>query len=430
LGFAASFRYLRLVFDRLGVVPEVYARGRYKSAGESVARDAMSEAQKEQTNALLDRNYAAFVDGMSEGRGLAKDVVAQLVDGAPYSALEAKAHRLVDDVAYEDEVPERLGPEGVEVPLRAVGNYLARRTATQRRPVREPDVIGVIGIEGTIAQDASTWPRAGTVTDTAAIAALRRARRQRHVKGVVVYIDSPGGSALASDRIHREVQLLAREKPVAVCMGNVAASGGYYVAAAAPYIVANPLTVTGSIGVISARFAVAPLLERFGIRLETLQRGERASLLDSLQPYSERERKVVEREIEHIYGGFLSVVAEGRGRRVEEVAPLAEGRVWSGADAFDRGLVDKLGGFDDALAYVRERLPEGLGPLEPVWVMGTTKEEPLAAKAKRSANIPDVLGAGLGIFAGCTEEFAATLSLLLRERVLMLSCDVHDPFDD
>jgi protease-4 len=174
---------------------------------------------------------------------------------------------------------------------------------------------------------------------------------------VILHVDSPGGSALASDRMHHEIAQLARDKPVVACMANVAASGGYYVAAPAHRIVCEPTTITGSIGVVAARLSVEPLLARLGITTEAVRRGARAGLLSNALPLSEDERAALTREIEATYGAFVGVVAAGRKMAPERVEELARGRVWVGKDALASGLVDALGGFDVAMEEVRRLLP-------------------------------------------------------------------------
>jgi protease-4 len=178
-----------------------------------------------------------------------------------------------------------------------------------------------------------------------------------------LHVDSPGGSALASDRIHHELVQLAAEKPLVACLANVAASGGYYVAAATSHVIAEPTTITGSIGVVAARFVIQPLLDKWGIATETVKRGARAGLLDPFKPLDADELAAIDGEVGAIYDAFIDVVAQGRGKAREEVLELAQGRVWSGADAHARGLVDELGGFDAAVRYASARAGRDLEPV-------------------------------------------------------------------
>jgi protease-4 len=195
------------------------------------------------------------------------------------------------------------------------------------------------------------------------ISAVRIARANPMVRGVVLHVNSPGGSALASDRMHHELVQLAKEKPLVACFSDVAASGGYYIAAAAHEIVAQPTSITGSIGVISARLVLAPLLEKLSVHVDVLQRGARARLLQPTLPLDEDDQRALDREIGAMYRSFVGVVAEGRKRPREEIEAVAQGRVWTGAEAHARGLVDKLGGLDVAVEAVRTRVGRGAAKL-------------------------------------------------------------------
>jgi protease-4 len=259
--------------------------------------------------------------------------------------------------------------------------------------------------------------------DERVISAVRIARANPFVRGVVLHVDSPGGSALASDRIHHELAQLAKEKPLVTCMGDVAASGGYYVAVAAHEIVAQPTTVTGSIGVIAARVVLEPLLARLGVVTQVLQRGAHARLLDPFLPLGPDDRQAVDREIERIYRGFVGVVAAGRRRSADEVEPLAQGRVWTGADAHSRGLVDRLGGFEDALEAVRARVGRGAGKLRVAVIRPPRRPFPVLDPPERKA--ARVAGAALAAVAKELRVDPALLALR-GERVLALAAPLPD----
>lgn len=377
LGFMAQVRFLRGALDKAHVVPEVYARGRYKSAGEQLVRSGMSEPAREQLTAILDQRYAGLLGAIAEGRRVDVDKARALVDGAPYLPEDAIAAGLVDGAAYDDEVEAFVvgvdpgaggASEGVKKKrLRTVsaGGYLASRRALVIPSVLDEPVIGVIRVHGAISRQGLLAAQLGLATDEALISLVRSARQSRKIRGVILHVDSPGGGALASDRIHHELVALAKEKPLVACMANVAASGGYYVAAAAHVIVAQPSTVTGSIGVVAARVVLDPVLERLGVTTEVLTRGLRADLISPTRALTDEEKAVIEREIDGFYRTFLKIVAEGRSMSLDRVAAVAEGRVWTGVDAKREGLVDELGGFDDALAAVRSRIGAGAGRLKP-----------------------------------------------------------------
>lgn len=373
LGFLSNTRYFRRALDKVGVEPEVFACGEFKSAGETLTRDSMSAPQRAQLTELLDDFHGSLLGAIADGRHCSLDEARAIVDSAPYFGEECVTARLADGVAYEDEVPGRIGAESSKKRVDAL-DYLARR---DRPLVRRPrPILGVIPIHGAIAH-ASLPFGAKVVTDESVIRMVQSARRNPRVAGVILHVDSPGGSALASDRMHHAIVQLAREKPVVVCMANVAASGGYYVAASAHRIVCEKTTITGSIGVVAARFTAEPLLERLGVVTETLRRGDHAGLLSPSAPISTAERAALRRELDATYRTFVNVVANGRKRPFDEVEPLARGRVYTGEGALDRGLVDALGGFDVALEELRKLIPSPMrGAARPVVIRTPRKALP------------------------------------------------------
>jgi protease-4 len=420
VGLLASARYLRGALDRAGLVPEVHARGRYKTAGERIERTSMSAAEREQVDAVLDRAHGELVRAIADGRKVDEDRARALVDGAPYTGAEAVSAGLVDDIAYEDELPARLAEGGKKPPVRDADGYLRARTSLRPGALRSRGVIAVVRVHGTIAGGGGL-PFRSMAVDERVISAIRIARASPVVRGVVLHVDSPGGGALASDRIHHELVQLALEKPLVACMGNVAASGGYYVAAPAHAIVAQPTTITGSIGVIAARVVIDPLLARLGVATEVLQRGAHARLLDPFLPLGDEDRAALDRELEQIYRAFVAVVATGRHRPVDEIEPLAQGRVWTGADAHAHGLVDMLGGFEDALEVVRARIGRGADRLRVVVVRPPRKPFPVLDPPERKA--ARLLAEGLSL-VGAGLDVDATVLALRGERVLTLAASL------
>lgn len=363
LGFAVNARYLKGALAHAGLTPQIFARGTYKSAGETLTRDTMSDAQREQVEAILTTYYDELVDGIAEGRHVDIARARAIVDGAPYGAGDAVRAGLVDGDAYEDEIFEQLAEHGKKPVIVNAGAYVRMRRAARLSPVRTPEIVGVVRVHGAIATS-SPLPF-GMVGEDDLLQVIRAARQNPKVRAVILHVDSPGGSALASDRIHHELVRLAADKPLVACFANVAASGGYYVAAPAHSIIAEPTTITGSIGVVAARFEAEPLLARIGITTSSLRHGARAGLLDPIGPLTADEVGAVNQEIEGVYQGFVKVVADGRKTTMEEIYKVAEGRVWTGKDAAVRGLVDKLGGFDLALSTARERIGVGGEKLAP-----------------------------------------------------------------
>lgn len=424
VGVLASARYVRGALDRAGIVPEVHARGRYKTAAERIERTAMSNAQREQLDAVLDGVHGELVRAIADGCGVDEARARAIVDGAPYVGEEAVAAGLADDVAYDDEVPARLAAGGAKPPpVRHAASWLRARTALRPRALRSPAVIAVVRVHGTIAGGAGFAPLGPMAVDERVISAVRIARANPFVRGVVLHVDSPGGSALASDRIHHELVQLAKEKPLVACMGDVAASGGYYVAVAAHEIVARPSTITGSIGVIAARIVLEPLLERLGVVTQVLQRGAHARLLDPFLPLGADERMAVDREIEHIYRAFVGIVAAGRRRSPEDVESLAQGRVWTGADAHARGLVDRLGGLEDALDAVRARVGRGAAHLRVAVIRPPRRPFPVLDPPERKA--ARVVGAAVAALARELRVDPALLALR-GERVLTLAASLPE----
>lgn len=394
LGFRSGALYFKNALERAGVEPQVFACGEFKSAGETLVRDSMSPQQRAQLERLLDGFHDALVGAVASGRGLTKEQTIATLDGAPYFGRAASAAGLVDDVAYEDEVPAKLGVGSVD-DLVELFAYHARTKRRLFRRIKKQPLIAVVPIHGAITHGAGRF--GDLSTDERVGRMIRAARKNKRVKAVIVHVDSGGGSALASDRMHHEIVQLAREKPVVACMANVAASGGYYVAAPAKAIVAQPTTVTGSIGVVAARLSIDPLLEKLGVVRESVSRGARAALLSPIGELSDDDRAAVNRELDATYKSFIGVVAAGRGLGEDQVEKLARGRVYTGHDAHAAKLVDVLGGFDAAVAETRKLLPEPLRdrcevalmtpPRQPV----PTLDPPKAAAAAVLALLPSEL---------------------------------------
>lgn len=362
LGVAIESRYLRRALDKVGVLPEIFARGEFKTAGEVLARDSMSSEQREQIGAILDAVHGELVGALAEGRNVARDEAVAWIDRGAMRAKDAAELGLLDGVAYEDEIPRLASGEERPKTIRAA-TYLGARRGLRFAKVSARR-IGVVSVRGPIVSHAPV-PMRRLAVDDRIIGALRSAREDASVPGVVLYVDSPGGSALASDRIHHEVVRLAEKKPVVAYFANVAASGGYYVSAGAHRIVAQPTTVTGSIGVVAAHFVVAPLLEKLGIVTERIRRGARADMMSPTRQLDEGEREALSRELDGFYRDFVGIVAKGRRRTFDEIDRLARGRVYSGLDAAKHGLVDVLGGFDRAVDEVKALVGTSAKKLEP-----------------------------------------------------------------
>ncbi len=362
LGLSAESHYIKPLLDRIGVEVEPFARKEYKTAAERLSRDSMSEQQREQIQALIDGHTAALLDALSQRIGTTPEQTRALFEVGVFRGQQAIDARLADALAYEDELPDKLGVD--QKKIIEADRYLDFKEAKLFRPWRRRPYIAVVAIKGAISESGAPSGRRASI-----VAALRHARRDRRALGVLLWVDSPGGSAEASDLIHREVVRVKEKKPVVAYFGEVAASGGYYVAAHANAIVAQPLGITGSIGVVSARLMASQLLDRVGIRTEVLRTGPHADLFSPHRPLTDAERALMNRELDAFYDSFVALVADGRGRPVEDIEPLARGRVWLAADAHRHGLVDELGGMDTALECLKAnidappRLRERLRPM-------------------------------------------------------------------
>jgi protease-4 len=314
----------------------------------------MSEPQRKQLQALIDGHTVAVLDALSQRTGTTPDETRALFEAGVFRGQDAIDARLADELAYEDELPDKLGLGDEKSKRKGViegDRYLAFKEAKLFRPLRREPYIAVVSVKGAISEAGAPTGRRASI-----VAALRHARRDRRALGVLLWVDSPGGSAEASDLIHREVVRVREKKPVVAYFGEVAASGGYYVAAHANAIVAQPLGLTGSIGVVSARLLASQLLDRVGIRTEVLRTGPHADIYSPHRPLTDAERGLMNRELDAFYDSFVALVADGRGRPVEDIEPLARGRVWLAADAHRHGLVDELGGMDRALELLKETI--------------------------------------------------------------------------
>ena len=398
VGLRARVNFLKDSLARVGLRAEVIAVSPYKSAGDPLARSDFSQEAREQTGRLLDRRFDAILDAISNGRNITPEKTRSLLDGAPYLAADAQKEGLIDGVLYEDELPRRLGGDGPPARLAEWGTAKRGLRLTYRRRVRK--VVGLVRVEGTIVRGRSRrlpipLPLLGGVQagSESVVAALRVAEKNRRVGAVLMHVESPGGDALASDLIWREVERIRQKKPVVVLMGNVAASGGYYVSAPASRVVARANTVTGSIGVVLTRPVAAGLFEKLDVNPATVQCGARANLLDPRREPSPDELAVLTGQLNGIYGEFKDRVARGRGIPPEAVEPLAGGRVWTGMEALEKGLVDELGGFRDALeaaknlAGIRGDASDLLVKITPPGGARPTPEEPMreAVDAARAA---------------------------------------------
>ena len=361
VGLAADVMSLGGSLEKLGIKADFYQIGKYKTAPEQYTRKEMSEANREVLNAVLDDFYGRFVQTISEARGKSPEDVRALVDNAPLGAGEAKAAGLIDDTKYRDEVEEelkkRLGYKADEK-LRKIGEPDYRRVELDSVGLGGTERVAIIYASGPIMSGSSSeggaFGDAMVGSDTVS-KALMDARDDKTIKAVVLRVDSPGGTSYASDIIWHAVEAVKQKKPVVVSMGDVAASGGYYVSMTAHKIVAEPSTITGSIGVFAGKPVLKGFYDWIGVNNEYVTRGKNAAMYRETEPFTDEERKKFESMLNSFYwDDFLPKVAQGRGKDREYIHSIAQGRVWTGTQAKERGLVDEFGGLDRAVEIAKQ----------------------------------------------------------------------------
>jgi protease-4 len=360
VGLRVRVNFLKDALGSLGLETEVIAVSPYKSAADPISRYEFSPEAREQIERLLDVRFDELVNAISAGRDIPPEQVDAIIDEAPYSATEAVRNRLLDGALYEDELAGRLsnGEKPAKLGEWGVASKSLRLPYRSRRARK---AVGLVRVEGTIVRGRSRklplpLPLLGReqAGSDSVVAALRVAEKSRRINAVLLYVDSPGGDALASDLIWREVERIRAKKPIVVLMGNAAASGGYYVSAPASHVFARKNSITGSIGVILTRPVAAGLLNRLKVNPVTVSRGARSNLVDPRRSPTPDELSVLEHQLDVFYDEFKDRVATGRGLPPDDLESIAGGRVWTGSEALRRNLVDEIGGFRDALAKTRE----------------------------------------------------------------------------
>jgi protease-4 len=352
IGLAGEYFFLGQMWKKFGIEFDVARAGRYKSAVETLTGDEMSDAYRESANSLLDSINRQFISGIAESRDLTPEIVRTIIDSAPMTPRDMVKHGLVDEIAFFDELLASF-----DGPIVEARDYAQIDPASLGfDPVAQFALIygsgNVVVGKGRASSRGNPVMASDTVAD-----ALEAAADDPEIDAIIFRIDSPGGSVLAADIIWRSVEVAKQSgKPLIASFSNVAASGGYYVAAGADAILAPPASVTGSIGVFALRPVLKGLLEKLDINVETMTRGAHAGLLIASQPLSPETAEILDREIGEIYRLFIERVAEGRELDSREVHEVAQGRVWTGEQAFERGLIDELGGLSQAVLRAKRAL--------------------------------------------------------------------------
>jgi protease IV len=382
-GLRTEATFLRAALDQLDVRPQFHHIAEYKSAANRLLYASMPEPQREMQAALLENTFEEVVAAIASARRQPIEAIRQAVDQGLLSAAAARACHLLDVIAYEDELSTSLSQVGHPVGIYPWGRARQRIRRPYHWRSLERHAIGIVELTGAIVPGESRdlplpLPLVGQqLAGHETIAqALRRAESSPRIKAIVFYVDSPGGSAIASDLIWHEVSRVQRQKPVVVCMGNVAASGGYYVACGAQHIVAGATTLTGSIGVIAGKIDWHGLLEKAGIHREIIRIGATASMPSTFASYSDHEWELLRRWMDEIYQRFKARVAVGRGRSLEAIEEIARGRVWTGRQALSLGLVDEIGDVAVAVRKAKELAQIPLHADVPVMIMRPTKAAP------------------------------------------------------
>jgi protease-4 len=349
-GLRAEMIYVKGTLDKLGIGMEFEHVGKYKDAPDTFTRTSPSPETLEVNNEILNQYFGDIISVISEGRKKRPADVLAAIDQGPFVGKEALDANLVDGLIFEDEMFDKVNAFGK---LTRIGG----RTYSRAQPGGSGGKrIAFVTAAGEITRGATNEDISESgITATSMVKTLREIENDSSIQGVILRIDSPGGDGIASDDILHEAKLLSQKKPTVISMSDLAASGGYFIAMTGDPIIAEPNTLTGSIGVFFGRVNLKGLYDKIGIKKETLTRGHFANIDSENGPLTDEERAKLRKEIEVFYQGFVQRVATARKRDYNEVEPLAQGRVWLGEQAKKKGLVDELGGLDEAVQMIRQR---------------------------------------------------------------------------
>jgi protease IV len=352
-GIASYELFLRGTLDKVGAYPDILHVGEFKTAGNTYTEKTFTPSHREMAESLNRDLYGQLVRGLAQGRRKSESEIRTLIDHGPFLPEDAVRAGLIDDVAYEDELDDKVQLARGTAKFLTDADY--RQVSAASLGLNKGPRIAVLYGVGMISTGKSSDEATQVLGSETFIEYLRKARADSSIKAVVLRIDSPGGSAIASDVIWREVMLTRAVKPVIASMSDVAASGGYYIAMPAHQIVAEPATLTGSIGVVMIKFVIDGTLDKLGMNMEQVTSGRYADLYSPVRPFTPEERKKVLEQMQATYESFVEKAASGRQMTPEQIDSIAQGRVWTGKQAKELGLVDELGGLSRALAIARSR---------------------------------------------------------------------------
>ncbi|HEV8385422.1 MAG TPA: signal peptide peptidase SppA [Candidatus Acidoferrales bacterium] len=370
-GLMTQSLFLRGTLDKLHIYPDMYGIDEYKTARNQYTEKKYTPWHKEMAESLMRSTYDNYVSDTAEARKIDKAWFEKCLQEGPFTTRDALERKLVEKVAHWDEVHQFFRDKVQAWRPVELGRYVKEQV-----PNMGMEKIAVVHATGVIIVGQSDSDTDGNIMGSESVTAdLRLAREDDSIKAIVLRVDSPGGSAVASEIIRREVQLAQKKKPVVVSMSDVAASGGYWIAMSANKIVADPGTLTGSIGVVFGKFNISGLYGLLGLSTDQLTTSENATFLSETQSFSPAQRETVMRFMREIYNNFTTGVAEGRKMKVEDVDKIGRGRVWTGVQGKGNGLVDEVGGFDRALKAAQELAK--LDPSQPVKIVRFPEEKTL-----------------------------------------------------
>ncbi len=401
-GMRIESMYFKDTLDKIGVKMEVIHAGKYKDAFDMFTRTGMTPETREVLNSILDSIYGNLCTVVAQGRNKTPEQVSALINQGPFLAAAAKAGGLVDVLGYEDQL---FGDLKQRLKQTAEIRKVSHRTYVRSfDPDPDGTRIALVVGDGMITRGSGDGnpTTAEGIASGSFIKLLQRVKGDSSIKGVIVRIDSPGGDAVASDDILHAVKELSASKPTVISMSDLAASGGYFIASTGDPIVAYPNTLTGSIGVITARVNLRGTYDKLGIKKDVLSRGQFAALDSDYVPLGDAERAKIRQSIEATYNGFLQRVAAARHKTPSEIEPLAEGRVWLGSQAKSNGLVDQLGGLDRAIEMVRQkaRIPAGASVVLVPYPQRRSLLDILFSRADDASAVDLAIRAALGNVAG------------------------------
>jgi protease IV len=354
-GMASYELFLRGMLDKIGAYPDALHIGEYKTASNTLTEHTYTPAHREMAESLNTDLYQQLVRGLAEGRHKTEAEVRSLIDHGPFLPEDALKAGLIDDLAYEDELDDKVKLASGKVHYVDMNDY--RQVSPGSLGLNRGPRIAVIYATGIIASGKSNYdsPSGTVVGSETLVDYLRKARADSSIKAIVLRVDSPGGSAIASDVIWREVVLTKNQKPLIASMSDVAASGGYYISMPAHAIVAEPSTLTGSIGVVITKFVIDGTLKKLGLNMEGVSQGKYAEMYSPVRPFTPEERARMAENMQATYDTFVEKAAQGRNTTPEKIDAIGQGRVWTGRQAKQIGLVDELGGLERAVALAKQR---------------------------------------------------------------------------